>query len=83
MREVCPLCECEVGSLLEHYRLDHRIRSPEQFKAELARVKAAKVLKAEWAAFADDLNEKQSKGLITGEEWRRLADRWRAEHQTA
>ena len=83
MGEVCPLCDREVGSLLEHYRLDHQIRSPEQFNAEQAKVNAEKALKAEWRAFTDDLNDKQSKGLITGEEWRRLADKWRAEHPAA
>lgn len=82
MGEICPICDNEVGGLLEHYRLDHQIKTPEQFKVELAKANAAKALKVEWRTFTNDLNERQSKGLITGDEWRRLADKWRAEHGT-
>lgn len=83
MAELCRLCNSRVGNLLEHYRIDHGIKTPEEYQAELAKVEAAKARQREYGAFIDELNKKQAKGLITGEEWRRLAQRWREEHQMA
>ncbi|MGH9918892.1 MAG: hypothetical protein ACRD6W_08505 [Nitrososphaerales archaeon] len=80
MAETCPLCGESVWSLLEHYSIDHQIKTPEQFEVKLAKVKTIKARQEAKAALVEALNEKQSKGLITGEEWRRQVKNWEKEH---
>jgi hypothetical protein len=80
--EECKLCGQEVGNLFEHLRIDHLIRSPEDYESELAKVEAVKARQRSFSDFIEALNEKKAKGLITGEDWRRLARDWLREHPT-
>ena len=79
MAKVCPFCGKEVGNDLEHFRVAHGIKEPKDYEAKLARVEAKKARTAEFGRFIDDLNARKSKGLITSDEWRRLADAWQKE----
>jgi hypothetical protein len=78
--ENCLLCDREVGNLFEHLRIQHLIKTPEQYQSELAKVDASKALQREQAKFIEELNSKKAKGLISGEEWRQQAEKWRKDH---
>jgi hypothetical protein len=78
--DTCRLCDRQVGNLFEHLRIDHLIKTPEQYQAELTKVEMDKVRQGEYTAFIEELNSRRAKGLISGEEWRQLVEKWRQEH---
>jgi hypothetical protein len=78
--ELCRICEKQVRSLFEHLRIDHQITTVDEYNLELDKAEAVRVRRREYGAFIDELNERKAKGLITGEEWRMLSEKWRKEN---
>jgi len=77
----CPFCSKRVDDILKHFVLVHDIESLEHLDRELKILDSTHKRQREFSKFVAGLQEKRKKNLISAEEYRELASKWRRENQ--
>jgi protein-disulfide isomerase len=72
----CPFCKRQFEDLLKHLVIVHDIEDTDQFKREVAKLKAKEQMVRKFADYIMKLREQRAKGLISAEEYRARMKNW-------
>ncbi len=72
----CPFCGRKINDMLKHFRISHDIEDMDQLSREIAKLEIGKNTQAEFGKYVEELKDKENKGLISVEDYRRLVMDW-------
>ena len=82
IRRECPLCNVTIVDILEHIRIAHDIGSMEEFNEKMAELETQKAKQQAYLNYVQELREKEKKGEISAEDYRRSLTEWIKQHKT-
>jgi len=71
------LCGKDFTDLLKHLRLSHEIDSIEAYALKVSEVAGMSEKRGRFSNYVQELQARMKKGLITGEDYRRLITEWK------
>lgn len=78
----CPFCKIMIIDILEHIRIAHDIANVEEFNEKMAKLETQRTEQQAYRIYVAELLEKEKKGEISAEDYRRLVTEWIKQHRT-
>ncbi len=81
MNKICPLCNKQASDFLLHLRIQHDIKSIEEYEIKLNFNIEKNQKSVEFSAYVDELKKMIANKEITFEQYRELITKWNKQHK--
>lgn len=82
IKRTCPFCNVSTVDILEHFRISHDIDSVEEFSKKNTELEKRNAKQQAYRNYVQELQEREKKGEILAEDYRRLLTEWIKQHKT-
>jgi len=80
-KRMCPLCGLKIKDFLKHVRIQHEIGSTEELESKMNTLENKKTKQAKFAAYIEELKQKEKNKEISADEYRELITKWQEENK--